>query len=492
MALPDPTGPALGTQQADVGINFEVAEEGGQRYWKRVPAAAAHDAVTLAAGNDGALALVGQELNLTLPATVVNLGETTSATTFIVTNDAGTNSTIPAATTTVAGVLSAADKTALDGAVTAQHAAVTLAAGNDAALALAGQELNLTLPAATTLTQAQAENGSSTASGQVTGERLKQAFDTHIAAVGNSAGTHDASGGTLPTGTGVVNGDYVRITVPGVMPAGVLGAGNIADANDLMWALTDNPANPGDWALAKSTSPGTNLSQTVTATTVTINSDTGGDVSVAGATAANAGLLIAADKVALDAAVAAQHAAVTLAAGNDGALAITGQELNLTLPATVVNLGETTSATTFIVTNDAGTDATIPAATTTVAGVLSAADKTDLDANTTARHDAVTLNAGVDSGLTITGQELNLQQPLTNHTDVNLATKVLADGRTLQREAGVWVNGSWTKTQVALPANASATDGDTAIRFGTNVAGLDGIWKYDAAATSWIQMAIWN
>jgi hypothetical protein len=90
-------------------------------------ASAHHAPVTLGAGSDAALGLVGQEL-------------------------------------TLADVLTPAEHTAI-GNGAPHHAAVTLGAGNDAALAMVGQELTLTMPAAGGTTYRQftyVDNGDST------------------------------------------------------------------------------------------------------------------------------------------------------------------------------------------------------------------------------------------------------------------------------------------------------------------------------------------
>lgn len=98
-----------------------------------------------------------------------------------------------------------------------------------------------------------------------------------------------------------------------------------------------------------------NLSTTVGASTVTVNSDTGTDATIPAATTTDAGVMTAADKTKLDGIAA-------------------GAQVNVP-----TNLSTTTSATTLTVNSDTGTDATLPAATTSVAGVMTAADKTKLD-----------------------------------------------------------------------------------------------------------------
>jgi hypothetical protein len=96
----------------------------------------------------------------------------------------------------------------------------------------------------------------------------------------------------------------------------------------------------------------TNLSVTgQSATSLTISSDTGTDAVIPAATTSLAGLMTAADKVAL---AAAGTGVTNLSIANHG-------------------------ASTLDIASSTGTDATIPAATTSLAGLMSAADKTALD-----------------------------------------------------------------------------------------------------------------
>ena len=99
----------------------------------------------------------------------------------------------------------------------------------------------------------------------------------------------------------------------------------------------------------------TNLTSTRTATSVTVISDTGADVTLGAATATEAGVMSAADKVKLDG----------LGGGGGG-----GGSTNLTFSRT---------ASSVTVLSDTGTDAVLPAATSSEAGVMSAADKSKLD-----------------------------------------------------------------------------------------------------------------
>lgn len=135
----------------------------------------------------------------------------------------------------------------------------------------------------------------------------------------------------------------------------------------------------------------TNLSSGASATTVTVISDTGTDATLTAATASTAGVMTAADRLKLDGITGTntgnQTAAtvpVTPAGGLPGpnvqaALEkLQGDVDTLAAGAGITNLAATATGTTVTVTSDTGADATLAAATTTAAGVMSAADKTKL------------------------------------------------------------------------------------------------------------------
>jgi len=89
-----------------------------------------------------------------VPADVVDLGYTTAASTGTITNTAGTNATIPAATTSLAGLFTASDTTKLDGIAAGAEVNVdtnlgyTTAASTGTVTSSTGT--NATIPAATT------------------------------------------------------------------------------------------------------------------------------------------------------------------------------------------------------------------------------------------------------------------------------------------------------------------------------------------------------
>jgi hypothetical protein len=120
----------------------------------------------------------------------------------------------------------------------------------------------------------------------------------------------------------------------------------------------------------------TNLSFSRTSTTVTVQSDTGTDAVLPTANVDSAGIMTAADKTKLDG----------IPSGGGG----------------VTNLSFTRTSTTVTVVSDTGTDAVLPVANVDSAGILTAADKTKLDAlgpaNLTFSRTATTLTVLSDTG----------------------------------------------------------------------------------------------
>lgn len=122
---------------------------------------------------------------------------------------------------------------------------------------------------------------------------------------------------------------------------------------------------------------GPNLSTTPSASQVVINNSTGGDATIAGASGTDAGVM-----------TAAQY---TKLAGIE-----TGAEQNV--PA---DLGMTRDADSVTVTSAEGTDSVLPAATDTLAGVLTAADKAKLDALDDSGDLTVDLDIGAQDDTTL-------------------------------------------------------------------------------------------
>jgi hypothetical protein len=120
----------------------------------------------------------------------------------------------------------------------------------------------------------------------------------------------------------------------------------------------------------------TNLTYTSAASTGTVNSSTGTNATLPAATTSIAGLLTSADKTKLDGIAA-------------------GAQVNV-----ATNLGYTSAASTGTVTSSTGTNATLPAATASIAGLLTSADKTKLDGIQAGAQVNVATNLSVTGGTT--------------------------------------------------------------------------------------------
>jgi hypothetical protein len=177
------------------------------------------------------------------------------------------------------------------------------------------------------------------------------------------------------------------------MPNGSISANNVQDA---IVEVRDEASN---------SSGTTNLSTTTTTNSVTIASDTGTDATIFPATAAVAGIMSSSDKAKLDSlqanyvGVYANLAALQAAhpTGNDGEWAIirddnggadfaawdTGtsnwEVTDVDNITGQTNLGYNSTAMNGTVTSDTGSDAVIPSASTTFAGLMSSVDKSKLD-----------------------------------------------------------------------------------------------------------------
>lgn len=142
----------------------------------------------------------------------------------------------------------------------------------------------------------------------------------------------------------------VQISLNNAQEIGTIGlvAANRAGlmAKDDKVKLDNIPAGGGD-------SPPTNLSVSRTATNVAIESSTGANATLSGATSSLAGVMSRDDKVKLDG----------IPTGGGGG----------------ANLGTTQTASAVTVTSDSGSDATIQAASASRAGVMTVEDKTKLD-----------------------------------------------------------------------------------------------------------------
>lgn len=186
-----------------------------------------------------------------------------------------------------------------------------------------------------------------------------------------------------------------------------------------------------DWQEGAGAGPtDTNLSMSRDANTVTVASDTGDDAIIPAADGSSAGVMSAAQ--------AAKLAGIA-----------TGAQVNVPTHLSVQRTG-----TNVTILSDTGDDAVVPAATTTMAGIMTAADKTKLDGietGATADMTGTEIVAAIDTQLSGTGWRGNGVTHLSmtrNATTVNVnsdtgndATLTAADAS----NAGVMTNAMFTK-----------------------------------------------
>jgi hypothetical protein len=320
-----------------------------------------------------------------------NLGYTTAASSGTVTSSTGTNATLPAATTSVAGLLTSADKTKLDG----------VAAG---ATANTG---TVTSVAATAGTGISISGSPITTSGTITVTNTAP----HIAT--NLSYTAAASNGTVNSSTGT------NATLPAATTsaAGLLTSADKTKLDGIAAGAQVNVA--------------TNLGNSVNATSVTVTSSTGTNTTLPAATTSNAGVFVAADKTKLDGIQA-------------------GAQVNV-----ATNLTYSTAATTGTVNSSTGTNATIPAATTSLAGLMTNADKTKLDGVEAGAQVNVATNLGyttaASSGTVTSSTGTNATLPAATTSIAGLLTS--ADKTKL--------DGIAAGAQVNVPTDLSVTGGTT-------------------------------
>lgn len=191
---------------------------------------------------------------------------------------------------------------------------------------------------------------------------------------------------TKPTGANAIQklGVILHVNTGGNKVSGVIyGMGNNEDLPNLpngkIW-LGNGSGVPAETTLNTDNVPQgstnlyhipTDLTNTPTSTNVAVNSSTGGDTTIAGATTTNAGVMSAADKSKLDGIAAGAEVNV-----NADWNAVSGDAQILNKPAIV---SAVTGTAPISVTGTTTRNVTISAATTSAAGSMSATDKTKLD-----------------------------------------------------------------------------------------------------------------
>ena len=190
------------------------------------------------------------------------------------------------------------------------------------------------------------------------------------------AGTPQGTVVSITAGTGL-SSTPSPITATGTINIANNGVGatqlNVSGNGGITEFLRSDSDGSFTWAVP----PGiTNLSKSATTSNVTINSSTGSNIAIGAATASVAGVMT-----------------TTL---YNNVQTNNGKSTNVT-----TNLGYTTAATTGTVTSSDGTNATLPAATTSLAGLMTGTDKTKLNGIATGATN-VTSNSQIANGANYT------------------------------------------------------------------------------------------
>lgn len=272
----------------------------------------------------------GANVNVTTDLSIANK----TANTLDIASSDGTDATIPKATATDAGLMSAADKVVLDAIVSNVTTDLSIAnRGVDTLDINSSDGADITVPKATTsLTGLMSAADKTKLDGIATGAQVNVATDLSVA---NKTGTtldvasSTGNDATIPAATATDAG--LMTAADQVKLAGIAAGAQVNVATDL------SMSNRG-------------------VDTLDVNSSTGTDITLPKATSSLTGLQSAADKTKLDGIA-------------------TGAQVNV---ATDLSVGVKTS-TTFDVISSTGNDATLPAASSTEAGLMIAADKAKLD-----------------------------------------------------------------------------------------------------------------
>jgi hypothetical protein len=394
----------------------------------------------IATGSQSFSANQGSNATFTVNVPATNIAEGTRTSTSVpITSSTGSNATLSVATTSLAGVMSSSDKTKLDGiatGATANTGTVTSVGGTGtvSGLTLTGTVTdsgNLTLGGTISLPLSQTtgtlpvnRGGTGETSytngqlliGNTTGNTLTKATLTggtgitvtngngSITVTNNSPNathTGDVTGATALTiaNSVVTNAKLANVAVNTIKGRITTGTGAV---EDLTAANVRTIINVEDGAQVN---VGTNIAEgTRTTTTVPITSSTGSNATLNSATTSLAGVMSSADKTKLDGIAA-------------------GAQVNV-----ATNLTYSTATTTGTVNSSTGTNATIPAATTSLAGLMTNADKTKLDGIAAGAQ----VNVATNLGVTGTGNTRTITSSTGTNVTIPVATTTLAGWMSLE------------------------------------------------------------
>jgi hypothetical protein len=375
-----------------------------------------------------------------------NLGSSRTSTTYSITSSTGSNTSLAAATTTLAGLMTSSDKSKLDGIAAgaqvnvATDLSATYATGTVTVNSSTGS--NIALAAATTslagvMSSADKTKLDGVATG-ATANRLR----------GTAAGSYVSGDVTLLAGSNVsISQSGQSITINSTDTNTTYTAGTGLSLSGTAFSLSGEEFTTALLTKLNGIETGaqvnvaTNLGVSRTTTAVTVTSSTGSNVALPAATTSLAGVLTSADKTKLDGIAA-------------------GAQVNV-----ATNLSVSTAASTLTVVSSTGTNATLPAATTSLAGVLTASDKSKLDGLSN-----VSLTGGTNVSISGTYPNLTINATDTN-TTYSAGAGIGLSGTTFSVSGNVGITADTSGVSITDIAAGSTTAGAIKYNGTTKVAG---------------------
>lgn len=249
----------------------------------------------------------------------------------------------------------------------------------------------------------------------VTGTAPIISSGTNTPVISISAATSSSAGSMSSTDKAKLD----AINIGTVNVSGTPSAGQVLKYDGSAWSAgTDNTGGSGGGA--------TNLSYTANGTSLTVQSSSGTDVSLPAATASAWGVMTDNDKSKLD---AINIGTVDAATPSDGQVLKYQSSSSKWIPQAdntggggggATNLSNTATSTSLTIESSSGTNTSLPAATTSVYGVMTPADKTAIAANTAKVTNAThTGDVTGSTALTIANNVVDKQKLETSNTGSN-------------------------------------------------------------------------